>query len=254
MDPDRLSELEEERRFLLRSLADLELERGAGDVEEADYQVLRDGYTVRAAAVLRNIEQGQAALASRSPRNWGRLAGVVVGVLLVAVIAGFLVARSSGQRLPGDTITGGTSPDQVAVLLSEARSLLGTDPAGASQRYLRVLSIEPDNAEARTYTGWLLAISTQNQSAADAAATLAIAKKDLERAIEVDPTFPDPHCFLAVIAARFENQASTAKVRAQECLDNNPPADMRGMIESFASGLTNPSTPSSDTAPGSTGG
>ena len=247
MDPDRLAELEEERRFLLRSLADLELERGAGDVEEADYVVLRDGYTARAAVVLRSIEQGQSALQTRAPRNWARLVGVAVGVVIIAVVAGFLVARSSGQRLPGDTITGGTSPDQVAVLLSEARSLLGTDPAGASQRYLAVLSIEP-------YTGWLLAISTQNQSAADAAATLAIAKKDLERAIEVDPTFPDPHCFLAVIAARFEKDVSTAKVRAQECLDNNPPADMRGMIESFAGGLTDSSTPSLDVSVSTTGG
>ncbi len=249
MDPDRLAELEEERRFLLRSLADLELERQAGDVEQADYEVLRDGYTARAAAVLRAIEQGQSALPQRPPRRWGRLVGVAVCVVLVGLIAGFLVARSSGQRLSGDSMTGGTSPDQVAVLLSEARALLGTDPAGASQRYLAVLSIEPDNAEARTYTGWLLAISTQNQSAADAAGTLAAAKRDLERAIEVDPTFPDPHCFLAVIAARFEKDTATAKVRAQECLDNNPPADMRGMIESFASNLTNPSTPSSETSP-----
>lgn len=254
MDPDRLAELEEERRFLLRSLADLELERRAGDVEQADYEVLRDGYTARAAAVLRNIEQGQASLPPRTPRRWGRVVGAATIVVLVAVIAGFLVARSSGQRLPGDTITGGTSPDQVAVLLSEARSLLGTDPSGASQRYLRVLSIEPDNAEARTYTGWLLAISTRNQSATDSASTLAVAKKDLQRAIEVDPTFPDPHCFLAVIAARFENDPATAKVRAQECLDNNPPADMRGMIESFAGGLSGPSNPPSDTSPSTTNG
>ena len=175
-------------------------------------------------------------------------------MVLIALGTGWLVARSSGQRLPGDTITGGTSPDQVAVLLSEARSLLGADPAGASQRYLAVLSIDPDNAEARTYTGWLLAISTQNQSATDAAATLAIAKKDLERAIEVDPTFADPRCFLAVIAARFEHDTATAKVRAAECLANNPPSEMRGMIESFAGSLTDTSTPAtSDPATTTTG-
>jgi hypothetical protein len=237
MDPDRLAELEEERRFLLGSLADLEREHEVGDVEEVDYHALRDGYTARAAVVLRNIEQGRAAFAPRAPRNWLKLVGLGVAVLTVALVAGWLVARSSGQRLPGDTITGGTSPDRTAVLLSEARSLLGSDPAGASQRYLEVLSIDPNNAEAHTYTGWLLAISTQNQSKADAAATLTVAKQDLQRAIEIDPTFPDPHCFLAVIAARFESDTATAKVRAQECLANNPPADMRGMIEAFANNL-----------------
>ena len=240
MNPDQLAELEEERRFLLRSLADLENERDVGDVDEADFQALRDGYTSRAASVLRAIEHGQSAVAIRAPRKWMRLVGVSAVVVLVALSAGWLVARSSGQRLPGDTISGGTSPDRVAVLLSEARSLLGSDAAGASQRYLAVLSIEPDNAEARTYTGWLLAISTQNQSAADAAATLQIAKKDLERAIEIDPTFPDPRCFLAVIAARFEADAATAKLRARECLENDPPADMRGMIEAFATDLEAP--------------
>jgi Tfp pilus assembly protein PilF len=122
--------------------------------------------------------------------------------------------------------------------------LLGTDPAGASQRYLSVLSIDPDNAEAHTYTGWLLAISTQNQTAGDSAATLEVAKKDLERAIEIDPTFPDPRCFLAVIAARFENDMAVAKVRAAECLANNPPTEMRGMIEAFAGSLDSAPTTS----------
>ena len=50
---DRLAELEEERRFLLRSLDDLEREHEAGDVDDRDYETLQDGYTVRAAAVLR---------------------------------------------------------------------------------------------------------------------------------------------------------------------------------------------------------
>ncbi len=244
MNPDRLAELEEERRFLLGSLVDLEREREAGDVEDADYEALRDGYTARAATVLRNIEHGLAAAAPRAPRRRMRRGLVGLAVVAVAVTAGWLVARSSGQRLPGDTITGGSSPDRAAVLLSEARALLGTDPAGASQRYLSVLSIDPDNAEAHTYTGWLLAISTQSQSAGDSAATLKVAKKDLERAIEIDPTFPDPRCFLAVIAARFENDMAVAKVRAAECLANNPPTEMRGMIESFAGSLDSAPTTS----------
>ena len=258
MDPDRLAELEEERRFLLGSLTDLEREHDVGDVEEGDYRALHDGYTARAAAALRNIEQGRSAFPARARHNWARLIGVAVLVVSIALTAGWLVARSSGQRLPGDTITGGTSPERTAVLLSEARSLLGADPAGASQRYLAVLSIDPDNAEARTYTGWLLAISTQNQSSNEAASTLAVAKHDLERAIQVDPAFPDPHCFLAVIAARFEKDMATAKVRAQECLANNPPSDMRGMIEAFATSVdstpdTDPNT-ITDSSPTSTNG
>src|SRR5579871_3126618 len=49
-------ELAEERDFLLRSLRDLDDERAAGDVDEGDYDVLKEGYTARAAAVLRELE------------------------------------------------------------------------------------------------------------------------------------------------------------------------------------------------------
>ena len=42
---DRLAALEEERRFLLRSLTDLEREHDAGDVDDLDYETLKDGST-----------------------------------------------------------------------------------------------------------------------------------------------------------------------------------------------------------------
>ena len=64
MNPDRLAELEEERRFLLSSIRDLDREHAAGDVDEADYCALRDGYVARAAAVLREIEGGRGGGAS----------------------------------------------------------------------------------------------------------------------------------------------------------------------------------------------
>ena len=50
------AELEDERSFLLDSLEDLERERAAGDLSDADYEVLRDRYTRRAAEVLRALD------------------------------------------------------------------------------------------------------------------------------------------------------------------------------------------------------
>ena len=55
MNPDDLAELEEERRFLLTSIRDLEREHEAGDVDEHDFTTLRDGYVARAAAVLLSL-------------------------------------------------------------------------------------------------------------------------------------------------------------------------------------------------------
>ena len=192
VDADRLAELEEERRFLLRSLVDLEREHDAGDVADDDYNALKDGYTARAAHVLRAIEDGRAALPEKKPKNRSAMAAFIIVVLLVAGGLGWLVARSSGQRAAGDTITGGTSPNQVATLLSEGRVLMGSDAPNAlseaSDRFLAVLDIEPNNVEALTYSGWLVALSTQGQDRETAASNLAAGKAFMEKAITIDPT------------------------------------------------------------------
>ena len=43
INPDEQVSLEEERRFLLESLVDLEREHAAGDIDEEDYRVLKNG-------------------------------------------------------------------------------------------------------------------------------------------------------------------------------------------------------------------
>jgi len=246
IDPDRLAELEEERRFLLRSLVDLEREHDAGDVADDDYEVLKDGYTARAANVLRAIDEGRAALPPKKRNNRRAMAAFVIVVVLIAGTLGWLVARSSGQRGAGDTITGGTSPNQVATLLSEGRVLMGSNAPNAiseaSNRFLAVLDIEPNNVEALTYAGWLVALSTQGQDGETAASNLAAGKAFMEKAIGIDPTYADPHCLLAVVAGNFENDVATAKTRIAECLAANPPADLRAFIEQFAQSLDTPPT------------
>ena len=155
------------------------------------------------------------------------LAAWIVGTLLVASLAGWLVARTSGQRLPGQAITGGLPGDEVALKLAEARQLLGVDPQQAIIRYQQVRELDPDNAEALTYMGWLIAQS--DASAAPAGAEF------LRGAIKLDPTYADPHCFLAITSADLLEppDIDTARVEAQACLDNNPPSQMIGMIQGF---------------------
>lgn len=137
--------LVEERRFLLRSLRDLELERQAGDIDDADYQALYSRYAVRAAAVQRRLDQpdesdepvpartgarhgrstsasaqpGQAGEPGSAPRGpaaaGGRRSGlsrrrkrILVGGAMgcFAVAAIVLVAGELGVQLPGQTLTG----------------------------------------------------------------------------------------------------------------------------------------------------
>jgi hypothetical protein len=236
VNPDQLSDLEEERRFLLRSLDDLDREHAAGDVDDADYQTLRDGYIARTATVLRAIQQGRTQLSARSARRPGRVAAWVVGTLVVAVLSGWLVARFSGQRAPGQTITGGIPGDAVSTKLAEARVLLGTDPAAAATKYTEVLDIDADNAEALTYSGWLIAIQGFQQGVPE---LIGIGATTLRKAIESDPTYADPHCLLAVALGRFTEPPALdeAREQAQACLDNNPPADMVGLVGEFLAAL-----------------
>lgn len=229
MNPDRLAELEEERRFLLRSLDDLEREHAAGDVDDDDYRTLRDGYTVRAASVLRAIDEGKAALPVRRARSWPRLVAVVAVVALVAAGIGWFVARSSGQRLPGQELSGGI-PGDVSAELAEARTLLGVDPLRAQALYNQVLEERPDHPEALAYSGWLLAVNSVGASEEVRALALDTARQSLERSIESDPTYADPHCFLGIIEANFGAGAEAAEPYVEACLDRDPPADMRGLI------------------------
>lgn len=48
-------DLRHEQQFLLRSLRDLDNERAAGDIDDADYAALRDGYISRTAAITREL-------------------------------------------------------------------------------------------------------------------------------------------------------------------------------------------------------
>ena len=251
-DPDRVARLEEERRFLLRSLSDLDLELAVGDVDGHDYEVLRDGYTARAAAVLREIDEGRSALAPPRRAKPVVFFAWVAGVLAVAVLSGWLVARSAGQRIAGQSLTGGEAIDDVAAKLAAARSMLQAgDFVGALGQFQQVNELEPDNAEARTYTAWLIVLTSPSLDDATRAEALEAAMTAFDRVIADEPGYADPYCLSAVAAARFLEvpDDDLARQRGNLCLANNPPSDMRGLIEQFLAGLE--LTPSSaTTSPG----
>ena len=70
LDPDTLAALEEQRDFLLASIADLDREHAAGDLSDDDARELRDDYTARAAEVIRSIDARER---RTSPIRGGRI-------------------------------------------------------------------------------------------------------------------------------------------------------------------------------------
>lgn len=237
MNPDRLAELEEERRFLLSSIRDLEREHAAGDVDEADYTALRNGYVARAAAVLREIESGRAELVATPARPWWRRIAVPVVTLAVGLGLGLAVRSYAGQRLPGQSLTGGQQMDRVTELLATGRSKLSSDVTGAQDAYRQVLELEPDNAEARTYLGWLVVLDSRSKGDAE---QLQQGIELLHAAVAADPTYADPHCLLAVATGRFMDppDATVAVEEANVCLASAPPADLAPMVQAIVDDLS----------------
>jgi tetratricopeptide (TPR) repeat protein len=224
--------LEEEREFLLNSLRDLEREYSAGDVDHDDYITLRDGYVARAAALTREIE-GTANVVDGEESGLGRklakMFGVVAIVIAIAVASGWWVASQSGQRLPGQSSSGGIEMSS-SVRLSLARSLNFSDPARAIQLYTDVLKIEPDNVEALTYRSWLLTLSASGASEDVKNAAYATAIDDLLRAVELDPTYPDSQCFIGIVYFRILEDADKAKPYLETCRSMNPPHEVMSFV------------------------
>jgi hypothetical protein len=226
VDPDELAAWEEERRFLLGSLRDLEREHAAGDLDDADYRTLRDGYTARAADVLRSIEAGQAALPPKPARRAGRLVVMWAAVAAVAVVAGVLVARASGDRGAGGSATGGIT-DSVAATLSRARQAEVDDPRAAIDLYRKVLAEDPDNAEALTYLGWL---EIRTGAATGADDLVGQGEAHLARAIEVAPEYADAHCFTAIVRFRLREDPAGADAALSRCTAADPPQAVAGLL------------------------
>lgn len=227
-----VDELFEEREFLLRSLDDLERERAAGDIDEHDYRTLKDDYTARTAAVLRAIDHAAAPVIDAAPaptRNWLRPAAWTVGVVALAVTAGLVVAGSSGERLPGDPSAGGITATGPSRKLTEARALIGQGKAAeAIERYDEVLAVDPRNAEALAYRGWLVRLAGRQ------AGQQALLDKGLEyvsRAVEVDPAYPDAHFFKGMMLFEDRKDAVAAVPEFRAFLGLNPPPEMVPLVE-----------------------
>lgn len=212
------AELEEERQFLLESLRDLEREHEAGEIDEDDYASIRDDYTARAAEVLRALERyGEDRPAAASARTGGHTGGdtgtgararanrrpapppsrhsASRRIMALTLVAGFVVVALASVILlatgrdPGGSATGSV-PDTAGQRLTLAHQLEAQGQAvEALKLYDEVLKEDPANVEALTYRGWLLKLAglpDQSQVA-------------LEKAISLDPKYPDAHFFRGML-------------------------------------------------------
>ena len=234
LDPDARAELEEHRRFLLRSLEDLDAERAAGDLDEGDYQALRDDYTARAAEVLRAIEKGQ--VPPGGPGAPGRRGRRILAALVVAAMAataGLSVASFAGTRQPDDTITGNIRETTSGRLADAAGLVAQGDVTEALRIYDDVLAGDPENLEALSERGLLLVslgFSTERPGLSEQG------RASVEQALVLDPDNARALFYLG-LARRLEGDDAGAAEAFTAALAADPPPALRQAMEAFLASI-----------------
>jgi tetratricopeptide (TPR) repeat protein len=228
---------DDERSFLLRSLADLEAERADGNIDDDTYRLLHDDYTARAAALIRARDLGVERPADEAPpTSITRRVLTVGGIVAFAVVIAFGLGHAIGQRRPGGTITGQQPgrPDQGKALaaavaanpksytthLAYARYLLQAgDGTGAIAQFFAAEKLDPKQPEPPAYIGWLSALQSQQTTDVSRRRTLLdLADQSLDHAMVVDPEYPDTYVFKGLILYRIEQRAAAAIPMLQKFL------------------------------------
>lgn len=162
-----------------------------------------------------------AAPPGRPGRSRLGLAVTAAVIAVAAVAAGVLVARYSGSRGAGDSITGEIRRTSRELLFEAQQTAASGDLEAAVAIYDEVLELQPSNVEALTYRGWLTARSGDLDRAA----------AYLEEAIATDPQYPDAHLFRSIVAL---DQGEVERAAAELAVfdDSDPSAFARSLIES----------------------
>ena len=200
----------------------------------------------------------------------GRLTGrlrrasviTVSALIVIGAAAGLLVARSTGLRLPGETISGEIdrsarsllvdaqrqfASNQVkqaratlneifridrdlrgALLLSSRLHSAEGDVLSALTDLDRILAADPLDTEALALRGWLLVRVPDPE-------LIAIGIATLDAAVALDPAEFDPWVFRGYAARYIENDLAAAIRHYRVALDRNPPPAMVAQLESAIS-------------------
>lgn len=207
---DAREQLLEQKRHVLRALRELQFEHEAGHVSDDDYAELAARYEAEAARVLTELDRmgpvapsAGATPVPAAPRGWrhplvvtsGALALVGFGVALGAGISRHTSPDpTAGLPMPGsrplarlDPVPGApprqpgsVSPEMLQGMLQAARNSLAEGRYGeAIAAYQAVLKRHPDNVDAMTHLGLIVAIGGH----ADAAL------ETFDRALAIDPDY-----------------------------------------------------------------
>lgn len=270
-DASAVASLRAQRDFLLRSIADLDAERAAGELPQARYFQLHDDYTIQAATVLRALDRLEPTDAdqladgradARDPSTNAvrptrrRQVSLAVAVTVVVVVAGAgLLVRNSQDRAPGQTITGNAQsrPDELEDRERVARAqpndaeaqfeygqalLEARRTVEALKSFDAAARLNPSDPAAKAYGGMVVYL----------AGLVDEAMRRLDAAVAADPSYADARFFRGVVRLRGRNDPNGALEDLTEFLRLVPPGperdEVQGLVDSIedrrAPGQTEP--------------
>jgi cytochrome c-type biogenesis protein CcmH/NrfG len=258
------AELEERRSAVLRSLEEIEADRGAGNLSDADYEALRQRYEGEAAALARQLsalgEEPLAARAAEEAAPTGGRSGILTAVAWTAgsvafVALAWLVLSSTLRPRGGDDAMTGSLPGQ------EMRSTPAGSPVGAVDperlaQLERSVAEDPHNVEAlvelghlyltlqrydelREVTAQALQLDPDNPEALTHLGMLLFSMghpegvmTTFDRALEIDPNFAEALQFKGMVA--FMNRDFATATQAWErYLEVVPPDQVSPRIQAM---------------------
>ena len=205
MTTEALSSLErerllEERDHLLTSLDDLDSEKAAGDIDDLDYETLRDDYTARAAKLTRVLDGASVRRTKRAAAPISSRIKSIAVVVVIAAVASWAMVQFSGARGSGETASGEIRLSTASLLIDAAQAFGGGDPERSIELYGDVLDLQPTNVEALTYRGWI-----QYQTG-----DVDAARADFAEAVAFDDSYADVRVFRAIVALDDEDFAAAS--------------------------------------------
>jgi tetratricopeptide (TPR) repeat protein len=227
--------LEDERQYLLDSIEQLDREHADGTLADDEYQALHDQQVARAAEVLRALEQPDAGTAAPSPSAtslrsaWRRATARVqrkhavwiAGVVAFVIVAIVGVAITATGRQAGQTTTGSIAEDSNTLIRQAQDQLSNGKALDAVKTYDKVLQRDPQNVQALSYRGWLVRLAGLPNEGL----------QSIDKAIAIQPKYPDAHFFRGFIYLRDRNDPNTAINEFNQFLADNPPQDMVPLVQ-----------------------
>jgi hypothetical protein len=236
-----IQQLRDEIALRRASLADLEREVAAGELDAAGYDRRRANEEAALAHLERTLAVAEAdaliaadeAQREHRPRR-RRTSLLVVALTCFLVAAGTILAHSLSVRQPGQSATGSistTQRQQVRQLLGEGEAdIANNNETAAIAAYDSVLLIDPANVEALTESGWLhfsAGAASHDVAAVNRGAQL------LARAVNTARTNPAPRLYYAATLTLTPGHTREAAYQFRVFLTLHPTAAQLAVARPF---------------------